>query len=61
MTEELRCIGCGVVLQDQDPNKAGYLPTSALTKALAAENEESVYCQRCFRLRHYNEIMPVSI
>ncbi|GFZ26675.1 ribosome biogenesis GTPase YqeH [Lactobacillus corticis] len=58
MNDELICIGCGAVLQDQDPKKSGYLPSSALTKA--RENEASdVYCQRCFRLRHYNEIMPV--
>lgn len=56
--EELRCIGCGSVLQDQDPKKSGYLPASALKKAMEEEMQE-VYCQRCFRLRHYNEIMPV--
>ena len=58
MSEELRCIGCGSILQDQDPKKSGYLPTSALKKALTSDDNE-VYCQRCFRLRHYNEIMPV--
>lgn len=60
MAEDLICIGCGAVLQDEDSKKAGYLPTSALKKAQAGETE-NVYCQRCFRLRHYNEIMPVSI
>ena len=58
MSEELRCIGCGSILQDQDPKKSGYLPSSALKKALESDDNE-VYCQRCFRLRHYNEIMPV--
>lgn len=58
MSEELRCIGCGSILQDQDPKKSGYLPSSALKKALENDDNE-VYCQRCFRLRHYNEIMPV--
>lgn len=38
--------------------KSGYLPSSALKKALESDDNE-VYCQRCFRLRHYNEIMPV--
>lgn len=57
MPESLRCIGCGAILQDHDQNTAGYLPTSALNKALTSE--DNVYCQRCFRLRHYNEIMPV--
>lgn len=58
MSEELRCIGCGSILQDQDPKKSGYLPSSALKRALESDDNE-VYCQRCFRLRHYNEIMPV--
>lgn len=58
MDEEIKCIGCGSTLQSEDPEKSGYLPASALKKA--RENEDSdVYCQRCFRLRHYNEIMPV--
>lgn len=60
MTEEIRCIGCGAILQDKDPKKAGYLPSGALKKVESGEIEE-VYCQRCFRLRHYNEIMPVSL
>lgn len=58
--DEIICIGCGAVLQDQDPNEAGYLPTSALKKVQSGEKED-VYCQRCFRLRHYNEIMPVEL
>lgn len=56
--EEIRCIGCGSILQDQDAKKSGYLPASALNKALNGEVED-VYCQRCFKLRHYNQIMPV--
>ena len=60
MDEEIICIGCGAVLQSDDPKKAGYLPKSALDKARNEENAE-VYCQRCFRLRHYNEIMPVDL
>ena len=60
MDEDIICIGCGAVLQSDDPKKAGYLPKSALDKARNEENAE-VYCQRCFRLRHYNEIMPVDL
>jgi ribosome biogenesis GTPase YqeH len=58
MSEEIRCIGCGAVLQDQDANKSGYLPASRLQAVLANPDQE-IYCQRCFRLRHYNEITPV--
>lgn len=60
MDEDIICIGCGAVLQSDDPKKAGYLPASALKKAKEGESEE-VYCQRCVRLRHYNEIMPVDL
>lgn len=58
MDEEIKCIGCGSTLQSEDSNKSGYLPKSALEKAMKNEDSD-VYCQRCFRLRHYNEIMPV--
>lgn len=56
--EELRCIGCGAVIQSEDPKEPGYTPQAAIKKGL--ENNE-LYCQRCFRLRHYNEIAPVSL
>lgn len=53
-TDELKCIGCGAVIQTTDPQKAGYIPASALKKQI-----DDIYCQRCFRLRHYNEISDV--
>lgn len=56
--EELRCIGCGAIIQTTDTNEVGYTLQSALKKGL--ESGE-LYCQRCFRLRHYNEIAPVSL
>ena len=39
-----KCIGCGAILQNEDKNKEGYV--SDLTKTL---------CERCFRIRHYND------
>ncbi len=56
--DDLRCIGCGAKIQTNDPKEPGYTPQSALEKGL--KNNE-LYCQRCFRLRHYNEIAPVSL
>ena len=50
--EELFCIGCGAPIQTENKEGLGYTPQSALEKGL--ETGE-VYCQRCFRLRHYNE------
>lgn len=59
-TNDLYCIGCGAKLQSSDPDEAGYIPASSLKKQLAADNN-LFYCQRCFRLRHYNEITDVAI
>lgn len=56
--EVVHCIGCGAAIQTVDKAKPGYTPESALNKGL--ESGE-VYCQRCFRLRHYNEIVPVGL
>ena len=47
------CMGCGAAIQTENHEEIGYTPTSVLTKML--EKEEPVYCQRCFRLRNYNE------
>lgn len=47
------CQGCGAVLQSEDKTKIGYLPP-------AIRQQEVVLCQRCFRIRHYNEIAPVT-
>lgn len=58
MSEAIHCIGCGAVIQTEDPQKLGYTPKTALEKGLVSGE---VYCQRCFRLRHYNEIQDVSL
>ena len=41
-----KCKGCGAILQSKDPNAPGYTP-----------KENSDYCQRCFRLIHYDDLM----
>lgn len=51
---DLVCIGCGVKVQTEDPKTLGYAPTSALGK-------ENIICQRCFKLKHYNEVQDVSL
>lgn len=53
-----QCIGCGVPIQTTDSNKLGYLPLTAFTKGL---EQNQFYCQRCFRLRNYNEIGDLSL
>ena len=42
----MRCKGCGAELQYADKTKSGYSP-----------KEGSEYCQRCFRLSHYGDLM----
>lgn len=48
------CVGCGIKIQTENPAEIGYAPPSSLEK-------ESVICQRCFRLKHYNEVQDVSL
>ncbi|EHI74174.1 ribosome biogenesis GTPase YqeH [Streptococcus criceti] len=56
--EELYCIGCGAKIQSQDKEAPGYTPQSSIEKS---QETGELYCQRCFRLRHYNEIVDVAI
>lgn len=59
MLEKIYCIGCGAEIQTENKEELGFLPSGALKKKM--ENDEDIYCQRCFRLRHYNEIVPTSL
>ena len=43
-----KCIGCGAVLQNSDVSKEGYI-----------KNNGNL-CERCFRIKHYNEYKQVS-
>lgn len=56
--EEIRCIGCGAVIQTEHPDQRGYTPKAALAKG---EESGEILCQRCFRLRHYNDIQDVEM
>ena len=40
------CKGCGIVMQSEDKTKLGYTP-----------KPEADYCQRCFRIRHYDDVV----
>src|SRR5699024_12011 len=52
LADDYICQGCGVAIQTKNKDKPGYVPASALEK-------ETIICQRCFRLEHYNEIQDV--
>ena len=51
---KVSCIGCGVEIQTEDKDQLGYAPPSAIEK-------ETIICQRCFKLKHYNEVQDVSL
>lgn len=51
---EMSCTGCGVTIQTEDRDRIGYAPPASLEK-------EVIVCQRCFRLKHYNEVQDVSL
>ena len=42
-----KCLGCGSILQNEDDSKVGYVPYKNI--------DEANYCQRCFKLKNYNE------
>ena len=54
MDDTLKCIGCGAPLQSEDKSAPGYVPEHNLFR-------EDVICQRCFRLKNYNEIQDVGM
>ena len=49
-----RCPGCGAALQTEDPAKPGYIPE-------AAWEREPKICQRCFRIKNYNEASSITV
>ena len=44
------CLGCGIKLQYEDDNKEGYILKRKY-------DEGALYCQRCFKLKNYNEVI----
>lgn len=46
----MKCIGCGINLQSENSEQAGYVDYLRLV-----EQGEEVYCKRCFDIIHYNK------
>lgn len=54
MSEELRCFGCGAIIQSENENKIGFVPKNATSK-------EHVLCKRCFRMKNYHELQETTL
>ncbi len=48
--ETRTCLGCGIKLQYEDELKEGYIIKRKF-------DEGALYCQRCFKLKNYNEVI----
>lgn len=54
MDDKLICEGCGIGIQTEEKDRLGYAPPSALSRG-------HIICQRCFKLKHYNEVQDVEL
>ena len=54
-----KCKGCGVEIQFIDSTLKGYINKTTYDKRIA--NNQLVLCERCFRLKNYNEDLKVEI
>lgn len=53
MTQEIRCYGCGAIIQNKDEKKIGYVPKKNI--------DSEILCQRCFQLRHYHQLHQTNL
>ena len=42
-----KCVGCGAILQSDNKDVIGYIPKE--------KEKDAIYCQRCFRIKYYNQ------
>lgn len=54
MEKEIRCYGCGALIQTENEKKIGFVPKNAL-------KQENVLCKRCFRMKNYHELQSTSL
>ncbi len=53
--QKIKCLGCGSILQSDNELLSGYVKKELL------ETQKEVYCQRCFRLKHYRDLADVEM
>ena len=54
-----KCGGCGALIQFDNPDLPGYINHDVYLNR-EKENKE-ILCERCFRLKHYNEVKKLTI
>lgn len=52
--KEIRCFGCGAIIQNENNKKIGYVPKKEI-------NDDYILCQRCFQLRHYHKLNQTNL
>ena len=50
-----KCRGCGIVLQTEDSNIAGYVTEEKFI------TEDNLLCQRCYKMKHYGKYQDVEL
>jgi len=55
--DELYCSGCGALIQSDDKAKPGYIEETVLRD----HNPKDLVCQRCFRIRHYSDVITTCL
>lgn len=50
----MKCSGCGVELQHEDPAGLGYISESVMKSRLLSGKE--ILCRRCFLMKHYSSL-----
>ncbi|MGN7164257.1 ribosome biogenesis GTPase YqeH [Paenibacillus cellulositrophicus] len=53
-SQAVKCSGCGIAIQTEQPELPGYTPEKAMDR-------DPVICQRCFRIKNYNEASSVTV
>lgn len=54
MEKEIRCYGCGAIIQTENEKQIGFVPKNAL-------NKEHVLCKRCFKMKNYHELQATNL
>lgn len=54
MNKEMKCYGCGAIIQNDNEKHIGYVPKNAM-------NNDDLLCQRCFQLKNYHKLQETSM